>query len=63
MAFSEVALCLTVLLACAVSGHAYSYEVRGLDPGKKASYHPGKDFTCLDGSDIIAFSMGEYYSA
>ena len=35
-------------------------QVRGLDPLKKTRYHPGRDFTCLDGSDTISFSMGEY---
>lgn len=48
-------LLVAALLPCALCG--YKYEVRGLDPSKKARYHPGKDFTCLDGSDTIAFSM------
>ena len=50
---------LVVLLLGAVGGHGLQHEVRGLDPSKKARYHPGKDFTCLDGSDTIAFSMGK----
>ena len=57
----KVVLCVAVLslwLSCALCG--YQYEVRGLDPSRKARYHPGKDFTCLDGSDTVAFSMGEW---
>ena len=57
MAFKLLLAALAVLLPCALCGH--SYEVRGLDPSNKPRYHPGKDFTCLDGSDTIAFSMGE----
>lgn len=56
MAFKAACFLVAALLPYALCGH--KYEVRGLDPSKKARYHPGKDFTCLDGSDTIAFSMG-----
>lgn len=53
-----VVVCLLVLLPSVVFCGGRDYEVRGLDPHNKHRYHPGKDFTCLDGSDTIAFSMG-----
>ena len=49
---------LVVLLLGVLGGHGFEFEVRGLNPSNKNRYHPGKDFTCLDGSDTIAFSMG-----
>ena len=55
MAFLAV-VSVAVLLPCVLCGH--KYEVRGLDPSHKSHYHPGKDFTCLDGTDTISFSMG-----
>ncbi|CAI8057324.1 Glucosidase 2 subunit beta [Geodia barretti] len=55
-----VVVCVAVLSLLAVSSvecGGREYEVRGLDPRHKPRYHPGKDFTCLDGSDTISFSM------
>lgn len=34
-----------------------SDEVRGVNPGKKQFYKTQKDFTCLDGSMTIPFSL------
>ena len=52
-------LLLAVLLSVSlVEGR--QYEVRGLDPRYKGRYHPGRDFTCLDGSDTFSFSMGKH---
>lgn len=56
MAYCVLVLLVVSLLPCALWGH--KYDVRGLDPKHKPRYHPGRDFTCLDGSDTIAFSMG-----
>ena len=52
--------CVALLVLVVVSSvmECGGYGVRGLDPRHKPRYHPGKDFTCLDGSDTIAFSMG-----
>ena len=36
---------------------AQGVEVRGLNPEKKSFYKPGNDFTCLDGSATIPFSL------
>ena len=49
----------TLLLVALLPLALAENQVRGLDPRKKAQYHPGRDFTCLDGSDTISFSMGE----
>ena len=32
-------------------------EIRGLNPKHKASYNPERDFTCLDGSATLPFSL------
>ena len=32
-------------------------EIRGLNPKQKASYNPERDFTCLDGSATLPFSL------
>ena len=59
-----VVVCVVVLSLLAVSSvecGGREYEVRGLDPRHKPRYHPGKDFTCLDGSDTISFSMGSLH--
>ena len=63
-ATGEMAVVVAVLVLVAVSSvncAGHGYEVRGLDPRHKSRYHPGKDFTCLDGSDTIAFSMGSSF--
>ena len=57
MAVVRAALLVWLAVSCVECG-GRDYEVRGLDPRNKPRYHPGKDFTCLDGSDTIAFSMG-----
>ena len=59
-----LALAVFVFLAASrVECGGKDYEVLGLDPRHKPRYHPGRDFTCLDGSETISFSMGMLHSS
>ena len=56
---SGVPQLLFLVAAALLSPAVGEMRVRGMNPSVKVRYHPGRDFTCLDGSDTISFSMGE----
>ena len=51
-----VKLSVFLLLMVAVGVHGGN-EIRGLSPDKKKLYKSGQDFTCLDGSSTMPFSL------
>ena len=55
LAASAAALLLSLVLCLLREGR--SVEVRGLRPDVKGSYVAERDFTCLDGSATVPFSL------
>ena len=56
MAATSVFLCMCLIALCQLIS-VTCVEIRGLHPDKKQFYDPGKDFTCLDGSHTVPFSL------
>ena len=54
---TEQTMMRSLLVALALLQVTLGAEIRGLNPNKKPSYNPTKDFTCLDGSATIPFSL------
>lgn len=48
-----VSLSLLLSAVCTSEGK----DVRGLNPEKKSFYKPDRDFTCLDGSATLPYSL------